>query len=49
MGYLAITFGFGYSDLMDMEHAERVSWVDQANTYNEEQKKAMDKPRGKIR
>jgi len=39
MAYLSLTFHFGYADLMDMEHSERIKWVELAGEYNEEQKK----------
>lgn len=43
MSYLVITFRFSYSDVMEMEHLERVKWLDLANEHNKEKANAYER------
>lgn len=40
MIYIIATFKFGYEEIMNMEHTQRITWVKQADEFNTEQRKA---------
>jgi len=43
LNFLALTYGFTYLDLMNMEVDERLYWLDMGTSYHKEQQAAMPK------